>query len=74
MRKALFVAFSCLVLAQGGFSQETEALRIRPSHGRVAGYATRDATVLSMMGWGVGLAAGIATLFALMHNNSSSSH
>lgn len=42
--------------------------------GQAAGYATRDATVLSMMGWGVGLAAGIAALCALVHNETAHSH
>ena len=30
----------------------------------------RDATVLSMMGWGVGLAAGIALLAGLLHQSA----
>ena len=42
--------------------------------GQAAGYATRDATVLAMMGWGVGLAAGIAALCALVHNETAHSH
>lgn len=42
--------------------------------GESAGYASRDATVLSMMGWGVGLAAGIAALCALVHNDTAHTH
>lgn len=42
--------------------------------GESAAYATRDATVLSMMGWGVGLAAGIAALCALVHNDTAHAH
>ena len=44
--------------------------------GEQAGYATRDATVLSMMGWGVGLASGIAALCALLEegNENGSGH
>lgn len=34
-----------------------------------SGYSSRDATVLSMMGWGIGIFAGIATLFALLDSN-----
>jgi hypothetical protein len=30
---------------------------------------SREATVLSMMGWGLGLFAGIAALCALLHDN-----
>jgi hypothetical protein len=33
------------------------------------GYDSREASVLSMMGWGVGLCAGIAILCALLNNN-----
>lgn len=42
--------------------------------GESAGYASRDATVLSMMGWGVGFAAGIAALCALIHSETAHSH
>ncbi len=42
--------------------------------GESAGYASRDATVLSMMGWGVGLAAGFAALCALIHSDTVHSH
>jgi hypothetical protein len=37
------------------------------------GYDSREASVLSMMGWGVGLFAGIAILCALLNNNPSDS-
>lgn len=33
------------------------------------GYATRDATVLSVIGWGVSIAVAIATFAALVHNH-----
>lgn len=32
-------------------------------------YDSREATVISMMGWGVGIFAGIAILCSLMKNN-----
>jgi hypothetical protein len=35
---------------------------------------TRDATVLSMMGWGVGLAVGVALLCGLIEQETSHSH
>lgn len=35
------------------------------------GYATRDATVLSMVGWGITLAVAIATFAALVSNNEA---
>lgn len=40
--------------------------------GEASYYSSRDATALSMMGWGIGLAVGIATLFALLDNNTGS--
>jgi len=39
--------------------------------GNVAGFASRDATVLSMVGWGVSLAVGVAALAALIENDHS---
>lgn len=44
------------------------------STGNAAGYSSRNAMALSMIGWGVGLAAGIATLAILLADDSSNSH
>ncbi len=71
MRKIPLILL-CLSLSTTGFSQETREAR-RARRGQAAGYATRDATVLSMMGWGLGLAAGIAALCALIDNETASS-
>lgn len=78
IQRALLV-FLSLALLMTGFAQEKETtIRRRPVRcGENAGYGTRDATVLSMMGWGLGLGVGIATLCALIPNNdasASSSH
>lgn len=54
-----------------GYSQESREAR-RCRRGQAAGYATRDATVLSMMGWGIGLAVGFAAICALIENNEAS--
>lgn len=72
MMRQSFLALLFVALSVSGFPQETKEAR-RCRRGQAAGYATRDATVLSMMGWGVGLAVGIATLCALVDDNSSSS-
>lgn len=73
MRKLLFALLSlALSLSTTAFSQETREAR-RSRRGQAAGYASRDATVLSMMGWGVGLAVGIAALCALIENNEATS-
>jgi len=66
MRIALLTLLS-LALCTSVFPQENaEARRCR--RGQAAGYASRDATVLSMMGWGLGLAVGMAALCALIEN------
>lgn len=54
-------------------AQETRAKKTQTRRGEVAGYASRDATIVSMMGWGVLIFAGIATLVSLLDNNDSSS-
>lgn len=67
----ILVAFA--LLSSGLFAQEEEGPRRRPARrGEAAGYSSRDATVLSMMGWGIGLTVGIASLFALLDNNATS--
>jgi len=66
----VLLAFSTVSMAQ----QSTPVQKKTSQRGDVAGYTSRDATVLSMMGWGVLLAVGIATLCALIEKNGSSSH
>ena len=46
----------------------------RSSTGNGAGYSTRDASVLSMMGWGIGLGAGIAVLCGMLEQDTAHSH
>ncbi|MDP1608491.1 MAG: hypothetical protein Q8L98_04150 [Chlamydiales bacterium] len=72
MIKRLLFAFFILSLPMNGSAQNTSSTNGQV--GQSAGYASRDATVLSMMGWGVGLAAGIAALCALVHNETAHSH
>ncbi len=71
MRRLLLVLLT-LSLSTSTFAQESREAR-RCRRGQAAGYATRDATVLSMMGWGLGLAVGIAALCALIENDEASS-
>ena len=68
--KKVIAAFLLLILSTSG-AQET---RTRSSNrsGQAAGYASRDATVLSIVGWGLAITVGIATLFSLLDNNPSS--
>lgn len=72
MVRKLTILLLMLALATSGSAQETRETR-RCRRGQSAGYATRDATVLSMMGWGLGLAIGIAAICALIPNNGSPS-
>ena len=66
------ILLTCLVLAvcTASHGQETRT-RGTSRTGEAAGYATRDASVMSMMGWGLAIAVGIATLFSLLDNNSA---
>lgn len=70
MRKFLLTLLS-LVVFTSAYPQETREQR-RSRRGQTAGFASRDATTLSMMGWGVGIAVGIAALCALIDNNRTS--
>jgi hypothetical protein len=63
----VFVSISTAAMAQGSAPAQKQTSR----RGDVAGYTSRDATVLSMMGWGVALAVGIATLCALIEKNAA---
>jgi ABC-type nickel/cobalt efflux system permease component RcnA len=69
MRRVLAAFLIFVVSSAGVFSQETRARSSR--RGEASGFASRDASTLSIMGWGIGLAVGIATLFALLENNST---
>lgn len=50
------------------------SLCAQESTGDAAGYASRDATVLSMMGWGVAIAAGAAAIVCLIPNHTTTNH
>lgn len=69
--KKVFLSLLTIVFCMQGIGQEPS--RNTKQNGKAAGYASRDATVVSMMGWGIGLFAGIAALFALLDNNTESS-
>lgn len=64
-----------LAFATSALAQEPPATGRRPAarRGEAAGYSSRDATVISMMGWGLGLAAGFAAICALIDNNAGGS-
>ncbi len=73
IHRALLVVLATLSLSTG-YAQEAVSNRQRPARrGENAGYGSRDATILSMMGWGLGLTVGIATLCALIPDNQGSS-
>ena len=70
MRKAL-LALLGLALCTTGFAQDTGPAR-RKNRGEAAGFSSRNATVLSIMGWAVGLTVGIAAICALIDNETGS--
>ena len=67
----IFAAFLVLAVCTTSVAQESRTGGVN-RRGEAAGFASRDATVLSMMGWGIALTVGIATLFSLLDNNSTS--
>ena len=69
MRKCISLVL-IFVLTTASYAQESYGKSVRT--GQAAGYGSRDATVLSMMGWGLGLAVGIAALCALIDDNDGS--
>jgi hypothetical protein len=74
MRKFLLILM-ILSLSASASAQEGAGTGKRPAAhlGEAAGYSSRDATTLSMMGWGLGLAIGFAALCALIDNNAGAS-
>ncbi len=69
MRALLSFFLAVALLIHPGSSQAQNSAR----RGSAAGYSTRDATVLSMMGWGVGLGVGIGLLCGLIHTKTPDS-
>ena len=77
MRRIIFIPLLVALLAVPFASQAEEDQHpqtVRSSTGSAAGYSSRDATVLSMMGWGLGLGAFIAILTGWLEQDTSSSH
>ena len=64
---------SLLLIAALPLSSQEPSVPEREPNGSAAGFASRDATVLSMVGWGVSLAVGVAALAALIDNDHSHS-
>jgi len=75
LRNKFLTLFSILALVSSYAQEPTVKKTTR--RGEAAGYSSRDATVLSVMGWGAALAIGIATLSALLSDsegNNGHSH
>ena len=71
MKKVLLILLTLLYSTQ--MPAQEPGTKSAKKKGEVAGYASRDASALSVMGWGLALSVGIATLFSLLDNNASSS-
>ena len=76
MKKLFMVFLVATVLSPATpiFSQEPPPPKQTVRRGDGAGYSTRDATVLSMMGWGVGLAVGVALICGYLEHETSHAH
>ncbi|MBI3508762.1 MAG: hypothetical protein HY069_03940 [Chlamydiia bacterium] len=73
MKQFLYTLFG-ISICLNGFAEERKSARQRYE---AIGYSTRDATVLSMMGWGVILgvvAAGVSVLFNEAESTTSNSN
>jgi len=68
--KKLIMGIMIVSLTTSVFSDEV----VTSSRGDSAGYASRDATTLSMMGWGISIAVGIAALVCLIPNHTTTGH
>jgi hypothetical protein len=58
-----------LIAALPVVPQESSVPERKEPQGEAAGFASRDATVLSMVGWGISLAVGFAALVSLIDND-----
>ncbi|HEY4255384.1 MAG TPA: hypothetical protein VGM34_03450 [Chlamydiales bacterium] len=73
--KKLFLSLLLLTFSTSLMAQDTPPTQKPPARrGDAAGYTSRNATVFSVMGWGIALGAGIATLCALVSNGGSNDH
>ncbi len=66
--KPVITMCALIALATSSVAQEPVPAPIR---GEAAECTSRDATVLSIMGWGISLAVGVAALSALIDNSGS---
>ncbi len=71
MMKKIGIVLLSLAVITAGAAQESGVGRRPARHpGDAAGYSSRNATILSMMGWGFGLGIAIAAICALIDNNT----
>ena len=67
--KKVFLSILLVVFCSMNSSEEPQKKPKKTC--KSTGYSSRDATVLSMMGWGIAIFAGIAALCALSSDNPS---
>ena len=75
--KRVLLAFLALAMSSVGLSAQESRSRTAGRKADAACDAIREASALSIMGWGLAITVGIATLFSLLDNNTgggSSSH
>jgi hypothetical protein len=74
MARLAFLLVLFLTTLTTGYTQEVSEQKKAKRCGDSAVCGIRDATILSMMGWGLGLGVGIATLCALIPSSVSTTH
>lgn len=71
--KKIILTLLCFLVSTSAYTQESREAR-RTRRGQAAGYSSRDATTLSMLGWGCGVVIGFAAICALIDNETTTSH
>lgn len=77
MRKSFFLLLTALFPLAAQASDDLQNVKVDNENlwaGTGAQDATFSAVTISMLGWGLGLAGGIALIASAVHQSSSSSH
>lgn len=70
MRKISAICIAALTLNTAAFGQEPPKVT-QSSTSTAVGFSSQDATILNMMGWGIGLAVGIGLVCGLIGSSSN---
>ena len=73
MKKGLLIILTIVSYVTPLSTQEPSSPIVQPTGGGAL-FSAREASAFAIMGWGFGLAIGIAALCALIPDSTSSSH